>query len=169
MPASLRQPLMFYSFDDYRGYGIATLKSDTPLYRVSGVPIFVLYFAVDDLGDPITPCETAFWSPFLAMAMIDQYISMTENERKQWWKKQGAWPMIHQNYNAQHRLPPLLDLLRSVAAECEDPDLDLLYGDASDFGKALSETLKCQLQKIDIHDPRLNPDNLHAKSEMRDE
>lgn len=134
----------------YRGCTIATYKDPLgePLYVVSGVPVFVVYFALDETGDPITPVDTCFWSPFLAMAMIDQYVALNEHERKQWWEAQGAWTMIHENYNAQHQLPMLLDTLRNVAAECADPDLDLMYSDASEFGKAMAAKIKKGLSAL---------------------
>lgn len=134
----------------YRGCTIATYKDplDEPVYLIGTTPVFAVYFALDELGDPITPLDTCFWSPFLAMAMIDQYVAMTEHERKVYWKQQGAWPMIHQNYSAQHQLPMLVDTLRNVAAECSDPDLDLMYGDASEFGREMAKRIKKGLETL---------------------
>ena len=135
---------------EYRGYTVATYKDplDEPVYRVGKVPVFAVYFALDEMGDSITPVDTYFWSPFLAMAMIDQYVGLTENERKLWWKRQGAWPMIHQNYSAQHQLPMLVDTLRNVAAECDDADIDLMYGDASEFGREMAQRIKKGLETL---------------------
>lgn len=138
---------------NYRGYTIATYKDplDEPLFCVATVPVFVVYFALDEMGESITPVETCFWSPFLTMAMIDQYVAMTEHDRKLWWKRQGPWQMIHQNYSAQHRLPGLIDMMRTLAAECSDPDLDLLYGDASQFGKYMEASIVAGLDAIEQH------------------
>ena len=152
----------------YRGYTIATYKDplDEPLYRIGRVPVFVVYFALDELGDSITPVDTCFWSPFLAMAMVDQYVGMTEGERKLWWKRQGAWPMIHQNYSAQHQLPMLVDTLRTLAAECADPDLDLMYGDATEFGSYIEKRIKKGLETIhNTPRPKDGEDDIFAKSE----
>lgn len=150
MPLPLANKRKYDCMTDYRGYTVATYKDplDEPLYRVAGVPVYAVYFALDEFGDPITPVDTCFWSPFLAMAMIDQYIGMTEGERKLWWKAQGAWPMIHQNYNAQHQLPALVDALRQVAAECSDSDIDIMYGDASEFGREMARKIAVQLNTI---------------------
>ena len=152
----------------YQGHTIATYKDplDEPVYLVGTVPVFAVYFALDELGDPITPLDTCFWSPFLAMAMIDQYVALSEHERKQWWKAQGAWPMIHQNYSAQHQLPMLLDTLRNVAAECADPDLDLMYGDASEFGRAMAAKIKKGLETLHhVPKPKDGDEDIFAKPE----
>jgi hypothetical protein len=156
MPLPTAAKRRYVEMTPYRGHTIATYRDplDEPLYRVAGVPVFVVYFALDEMGDPITPVDTCFWSPFLAMAMIDQYVGMTEGERKRYWKQQGHWPMIHQNYNAQHRLPALMDTLRNVAAECADPDLDLMYGDASEFGKKIEFQITTELLTIDSRTPK---------------
>ena len=126
--------------------GMAVARGAT--LRVGKVPVFAVYFALDEMGDSITPVDTCFWSPFLAMAMIDQYVALNEHERKAYWKQQGAWPMIHQNYSAQHQLPMLVDTLRNVAAECSDPDLDLMYGDASEFGREMAKRIKKGLETL---------------------
>lgn len=152
----------------YRGYTIATYKDalDEPLYRVAKVPVYAVYFALDTFGDPITPVDTCFWSPFLAMAMIDIYVAMNENERKTWWKCQGAWPLIHQNYSSQHHLPMLLDTMRNIAAECADPDLDLLFGDAGEFGKHVEKRIRKGLDTIHLTPkPDEGEDAIFAKSE----
>ena len=152
----------------YRGHTIATYKDplDEPVYLVGTVPVFAVYFALDELGDPITPLDTCFWSPFLAMAMIDQYVAMTEHERKVYWKQQGAWPMIHQNYSAQHQLPMLVDTLRNVAAECSDPDLDLMYGDASEFGREMAKRIKKGLETLHhVPKPQEGDEDIFAKPE----
>lgn len=135
---------------EYRGHFVATYKDtlDLPLYRVNGSPIYAVYFALDALGDPITPVDTCFWSPFLAMAMIDQYIALNEHDRKAYWKKQGPWRLIHQNYNAQHQLPQLLDTMRSLAAEATDPDIDIMYGDASEFSAYIAARMTEALDTI---------------------
>ena len=151
----------------YRGYTIATYKDplDEPVYLVGTVPVFAVYFALDELGDPITPLDTCFWSPFLAMAMIDQYVAMTEHERKVYWKQQGAWPMIHQNYSAQHQLPALVDCMRTIAAEASDPDLDLLYGDATEYGKFVSASITAALDVIPrTPAPKEGEERPHARS-----
>lgn len=150
MPLPNAAQRRYEALTPYRGYTVATYKDplDEPLYHVSGVPVFVVYFALDEMGDSITPVDTCFWSPFLAMAMIDQYVGMTEAERKSYWKQQGAWTMIHQNYNAQHRLPALMDMLRTLAAECSDPDLDLMYGDATEFGKWMAASINAGLDVL---------------------
>lgn len=152
---------------EYRGYTVATYKDplDEPVYRVGKVPVFAVYFALDEMGDSITPVETCFWSPFLAMAMIDQYVALNEHERKQWWKAQGAWPMIHQNYSAQHQLPMLVDTLRNVAAECDDADIDLMYGDASEFGKAMAAKIKKGLSTLHgVPKPKEGEERPYARS-----
>lgn len=152
----------------YRGYAIATYKDalDEPLYFVAKVPVFVVYFAVDDRGDPITPIDTCFWSPFLAMAMIDTYVAMTEHERKTWWKTQGTWPLIHQNYSAQHQLPMLLDTMRDIASESADPDLDLLYGDATEYGKHVEQRILKSLRTVYLTPkPAEGEDAIFAKPE----
>lgn len=150
MPLPNAAQRRYEALTPYRGYTVATYKDplDEALYDISGVPVFVVYFALDEMGDSITPVDTCFWSPFLAMAMIDQYVALTEHERKHWWKREGAWPMIHQNYNAQHRLPALVDLLRKLAAEASDPDLDLMYGDATEFGKAMETRIVAELETL---------------------
>ncbi|QZI85597.1 hypothetical protein CPT_Suzuki_024 [Stenotrophomonas phage Suzuki] len=152
MPLPPPEKRRYAHMASYRGYTIATYKDmlDEPVYHVDGVPIFVVYFALDDLGDSITPVDTCFWSPFLARAMIDIYVGMTEGERKAWWKRQGTWPMIHQNYSSQHHLPMLLDVMRGIAAECDDPDLDLLFGDASEFGQHIQKRIKRGLDTLHI-------------------
>lgn len=160
MPLPNAAQRRYEALTPYRGYTIGTYKDplDEPVYVASGVPVFVVYFALDDMGDSITPVDTCFWSPFLAMAMIDQYIGMTEGERKAFWKAQGAWPMIHQNYNAQHRLPALMDTMRTLAAEASDPDLDLMYGDATEFGKHVTAAINAGLETIHgLPAPEKNP------------
>lgn len=150
MPLPSASQRRYTEMTPYRGYTIATYKDplEEPLYRVNKIPVFVVYFALDEMGDSITPVDTCFWSPFLAMAMVDQYVALNEHERKLWWKMQGAWPMIHQNYNAQHRLAPLVDMMRTLAAECSDPDLDLMYGDASEFGKYMEASIVAGLNAV---------------------
>lgn len=150
MPLPSASQRRYVSLENYRGYSIATYKDplDEPVYFVGKVPVFAVYFTIDDLGDSITPVDTCFWSPFLAMAMIDQYVALTEHERKLWWKRQGAWPMIHQNYSAQHQLPMLVDSMRNIAAECSDPDLDLLYGDATEFGREMETKIVRALETL---------------------
>ncbi|MGH8074256.1 MAG: hypothetical protein ACREO4_09300 [Lysobacter sp.] len=168
MPLPSATQRRYADMTPYRGYTVATYKDplDEPLYRVGKVPVFVVYFALDEMGESITPVETCFWSPFLAMAMIDQYVGMTEHERKLYWKQQGAWSMIHQNYSAQHQLPMLLDTLRNVAAECSDPDLDLLYGDATEFGRAMAQRIKAGLETIHrVAKPKDGEDDIFAKPE----
>lgn len=167
MPLPTATQRRYADMTPYRGYTIATYKDalDEPLYRVAKVPVFVVYFALDEMGESITPVDTCFWSPFLAMAMVDQYVALTEHERKLWWKAQGAWPMLHQNYSAQHQLPMLVDTLRNVAAECSDPDLDLLYGDATEFGAAMAAKIKKGLETIHSTPKPKDGDDIFAMPE----
>jgi hypothetical protein len=168
MPLPSADKRRYVDMTTYKGYTIATYKDplDEPLYRIGKVPVFAVYFALDELGESITPVETCFWSPFLAMAMVDQYVALTEHERKSWWKAQGAWPMIHQNYSAQHQLPMLVDTLRNVAAECADPDLDLMYGDASEFGRAMAAKIKKGLETLHhVPKPKDGDEDIFAKPE----
>lgn len=150
MPLPDASQRRYEALTPYRGFMIGTYKDplDEPVYEVSKVPVFAVYFALDEMGDSITPVDTCFWSPFLAMAMIDQYVAMSEHERKRYWKSQGQWTMIHQNYNAQHRLPALMDMLRTLAAEASDPDLDLMYGDATEFGKRVVAAIEKGLDTV---------------------
>lgn len=167
MPLPSADKRKYAHMASYKGYTIATYKDplDEPVYLVGKVPVFAVYFALDELGESITPVDTCFWSPFLAMAMVDQYLAMNEHERKQWWKAQGAWPMIHQNYSAQHQLPMLVDSLRRVAAECSDPDLDLMYGDASEFGQRMARKIANALDNIhQVPKPRDGEEDIFARS-----
>ena len=150
MPLPTPEKRKYVSVDPYRDYVIATYKDplDEPLYYVAGVPIFAVYFALDELGGVIAPLDTCFWSPFLAMAFIDQYIAMSEHDRKAFWKAQGQWRMIHQNYNGQHQLPFLVDTLRRVAAEASDPDADLCYDGVSAFGRAIEAKIVNALDRV---------------------
>lgn len=150
VPLPTPEKRKYVSVVPYRDHVIATYKDplDEPLYYVAGVPIFAVYFALDELGGVIAPLDTCFWSPFLAMAFIDQYIAMNEHDRKAFWKSQGPWRMIHQNYNGQHQLPFLVDTLRQVAAEASDPDADLCYDDVSAFGRALEAKIVNAMDRV---------------------
>ena len=167
MPLPSASQRRYVSLENYQGYSIATYKDplDEPVYLVGKIPVFAVYFALDEMGDPITPLDTCFWSPFLAMAMVDQYIALNEHERKLWWKQQGAWRMIHQNYSAQHQLPALVDCMRTIAAEASDPDLDLLYGDATEYGKFVSASITAALDVIPrTPAPKEGEERPHARS-----
>jgi len=152
MPMPPPEKRTYVSAVTYRDYTIATYKDplEEPLYRVAGVPIFVVYFALGEFGEVIAPVDTCFWSPFLAMAFIDQYIGMKEEERQAYWQMKGPWRMIHQNYNAQHQLPFLVDTLRKVAARSSDPDADLYYDGVTDFGKSIAGEIDAALDRTAI-------------------
>jgi hypothetical protein len=167
MPLPLAKNRKYVHMTEYRGYTIATYKDplDEPVYSIGKVPVFAVYFALDEFGDVLTPVDTCFWSPFLAMAFIDQYVALTEHERKLYWKQQGAWPMLHQNYNAQHILPRLVDSMRNIAAECTAPDLDVWHDSASEYGAEVEKRIKKAIEYIYLSPKPKGEDDIFATPE----
>lgn len=133
----------------YRGYSIATYLQDSPIYHVGNIPVYCVYFALDEMGDSLTPVDTCFWSPFLAIAMVDAYAQLTDGDKAEWWKQQGMWKLIHANYRLQRMLPPVVDILRTVAAECADSDVSVMFDDAQEFADHITKILKPALDGID--------------------
>ena len=55
--------------------------------------------------------------------------------------------------------------LRNVAAECDDADIDLMYGDASEFGKAMAAKIKKGLSTLHgVPKPKEGEERPYARS-----
>lgn len=137
----------------HRDYTIATYRQDTPIYLVGDVPVFVVYYVLDEMGEPLLPIDLPVWSPHVAFALIDTYISLNTEERNGWHREQGPWRLLHQLYRMQAFLPGVAEALRKVFIECSDDDLDVFYNDAADFGAHLLKSLAPVIAAIDSAGP----------------
>lgn len=139
----------------YKGNLVATYTNTEPLFHVGEVPVYCVYYALDDMGDPLLPVDTCFFSPILAMAAIDNYLALEPKARHAYWRMEftGPWKLMHQNYRMQPSLPAIAETLRQVDIEAADPDIDIFFSDASEFAAHIRATLKPLFAQLSCGSP----------------
>lgn len=63
----------FVATHEFLGLTIATMHTGKPLYMVGSIPVYALYFVLDDFGDNALPIDTAFISPWMALTAVQAF------------------------------------------------------------------------------------------------
>lgn len=149
MPAPVASKRKYVHVATYQDFTIGTYLSPEPIYKVGDCPVYCVYYVLDDCGDPLLPVDLPVWTPAIAYALIDVFVSLSDADRDLWWRQRGPWRLLHQNYRMQQFLPGIAEVLRRLYVEAKDDGLDVFYTDASEFAAHVVSMLKPVFAAID--------------------
>jgi hypothetical protein len=121
----------YASISDYRGYSVALYRSpDGPAFTYGEIPLYDLYFIIDDMGDIVLPVDIPFASPFEACMAIDLFHYLDSNPR---WKlanpNETIWNYLVQNKCMERNVYQIMDLLRNLKLAMQEFNSDPDFGD----------------------------------------
>lgn len=150
MPAPPAKTRKYSHVAEHRGYSIATYQQATPVYIVGDVPVFAVYYVLDEMGDNLLPIDLPVWSPHIAYALVDSFLELNPAEKDKWRGAKGSpWLILHQLYRMQAMMPGVAAVLLRLYRECQEDGLDLFYEDAAELGKHIHETLAPVIAALD--------------------
>lgn len=127
-PASDRQ---YAAMIDYRDYTVALYRApaNSPAFEVNGLPIFDLYFILDEMGENLLPIDIPLASAFQAFAAIDAYLRWDTPQWKHENPGKSLWELVRENTAAGSKFAEVMDFTREIRSRVAAFSVDEDFGD----------------------------------------
>lgn len=135
----------------YRGYTIALWRSpDEPAFMFGDMPIYDLFFVLDELGDNALPIDVPFASPFECYSAIDLFCYLEANPEWKLRNGRNVWTYLMQNKCMERNVGEIMSFFHDLQKDMQSFNPDPDFGDdPKEFiSKQLLGKIEAFLQRI---------------------
>lgn len=115
---------------EFRGFLIGLYRSEKPCFEVGEMPVYDLYFVLDDMGDPVLPVDLPLGSLFQCHAAIDLFHYLKDNPAfKLTHPGKSIWTYLQENTRYERHLGDVMNFLRDIETDVRNLNADPDFGD----------------------------------------
>lgn len=134
----------------HRGYSIALWRSPgEPCFTYGDMPIYDLYFVLDELGDNVLPIDLPFMSPCECYAAIDLFCFLDTSSFRTNNPNKNIWSYLQEDRCMARSLGDVSTFFRELLLSIQEFQPDPEFGDDPvDFMKSMEAQIETFLHKI---------------------